>query len=1048
MKSRILVLVLILLVFATIGCREDEPIEEPNGVSNQSDGDGEVDGDGAGDSDENPLLAVEETSSWELSGLREPAYVLRTEGNIPHIYAASEVDAARVHGFVVAQDRFFMMDLTRRLALGETAALLGQDGLTTDIQSRMTGSHYVAARMVEHASDDIKEILEAFADGINQYIDAASAGAVPYPSEVNLFFQILGLPTKEDMMRPFTPLDVTAMLATFIYQTSYSGSPVGRQNAYKQLDTLFEGDRYQELRRNGAREDVWGASRPIYPIASGAWGPLEGLASTMMRTVPVEVVEGKIPRVEKSLMERLESSLEAQHLLRGFRNDEEGFGSNAWAVSGAHTPDGASLMAADGHLSLGIPSILYNVGIDTDLLGDTGLPKQLGMVIPGIPYMALGTNGNVAYAFTQLFGDITDWYAEEIELDGNGAPVRSYFDGQWQDLEVVEESYEVARVQLLGSQGRTEVWNRYQTFDGRWLMDIEGTPVSPGTELEPGQTIVRTHSGWVIPGDVDGDGTITAISFTYGAHNMGDMLTAFRKMAIAENIEGFRGGVKGMLASSFNFVASDKNGDVFYTAFQGTPCRSYLPRDGSGQWIEGANPRFLLDGTTYGRFEIPVVDGIVDDSHQEDPYRCVIPFDESPQAFNPERGYVLTANNDPAGISFDSDLFNDNHYIGGPWYPGFRAEAIDRGLREAIAGDEATIESMARLQGHIESALGREFLPHLFGALDLAEDFVEATPILFQDWEERLYTDYLNRREQLLEARERLESWSERGHQARSGVETFYKSPGAEERDDAVATMIFNAYFRALLRLTIADENFPGIWQRGGGVGRTRLLYEMLASRGENVHNLSSFNIETGESAFFDDRTTEVTERSDELMVRALIEALDFLESEPSAAFRGGFGTDDMEQWLWGLRHQVLFESLLGGFISGQPALENLLRNFSITTERLPLAEQLESGDPRRGMRWFPRDGDQYAVDASNPGLDGDSFTYRSGPVMRMVVSLQADRVEGVNIIPGGQSGNVDSPFFDDQAALWLGNQTYPMRFELNDTIAGATGRESFLPVQ
>src|SRR5690606_2544938 len=103
------------------------------------------------------------------------------------------------------------------------------------------------------------------------------------------------------------------------------------------------------------------------------------------------------------------------------RDREVGFGSNAWAVSGAHSTDGAALMAGDGHLSLSVPSILYNLGLDTSVFG-RGDTHQLGLTIPGFPVVAIGTNGKVAWSQTQLMGDITDWYREELLLGPDGRP--------------------------------------------------------------------------------------------------------------------------------------------------------------------------------------------------------------------------------------------------------------------------------------------------------------------------------------------------------------------------------------------------------------------------------------------------------------------------------------------------------------------------------------------------------------------------------------------------------------------------------------------------
>ena len=65
---------------------------------------------------------------------------------------------------------------------------------------------------------------------------------------------------------------------------------------------------------------------------------------------------------------------------------------------------------------------------------------------------------------------------------------------------------------------------------------------------------------------------------------------------------------------------------------------------------------------------------------------------------------------------------------------------------------------------------------------------------------------------------------------------------------------------------------------------------------------------------------------------------------------------------------------------------------------------------------------------------------------MRMVVSLKDGRVTGQNIIPGGQSGLADDPHFADQAALWLGNETWPIRFHVEEVVEGAVAHEVYAP--
>ena len=142
----------------------------------------------------------------------------------------------------------------------------------------------------------------------------------------------------------------------------------------------------------------------------------------------------------------------------------------------------------------------------------------------------------------------------------------------------------------------------------------------------------------------------------------------------------------------------------------------------------------------------------------------------------------------------------------------------------------------------------------------------------------------------------------------------------------------------------------------------------------------------------------------------------------------------------------VRFDSVLAEFLGDDPTYAVLMEPFSITTEQLPLADDLSSDDPRSGLEHFPRHGDQFAVDAANPGLGGGDFIYGSGPVFRMVVSLSPNYTTGRNVIPGGASGRTDSPHFTDQAELWLANDTWQMRFELEDVLEGAVSRETYTP--
>ncbi|HMV68954.1 MAG TPA: penicillin acylase family protein, partial [Myxococcota bacterium] len=91
------------------------------------------------------LLDVPETARFPVPGLGADVQVLRTEADVPHVYAADDVDAARAVGFLYAKDRFFLLDVARRLGGGRLSGLLGDLALEADATSRLQGMAEVAA---------------------------------------------------------------------------------------------------------------------------------------------------------------------------------------------------------------------------------------------------------------------------------------------------------------------------------------------------------------------------------------------------------------------------------------------------------------------------------------------------------------------------------------------------------------------------------------------------------------------------------------------------------------------------------------------------------------------------------------------------------------------------------------------------------------------------------------------------------------------------------------------------------------------------------------
>lgn len=1012
----------LLVALALTACTQD-PADDP--VADQ------------GPVQESPLTGVSETERWTVPGLTHEAYVLRTEGTIPYIYARNRPDLARVQGFVVARDRYFSMDLVRRLSQGKLSELLGEEGLSSDLESRGIGMTHVVDQIVAAMNEDqaLGSLADGYAEGVNAYIDAVASGDLPPPSELALVGPFLGSMDPTALMARWTRRDVAAIGATLVYNLGFETTDVGMTADFERLDATYAEDvAFRRLRETGLFEDVWGRVEPVFPISSApGWGVSDGGAARRAAPPPASAR----PAAPAAMLDRLRARLDRLERRMG-HDHEHGFGSNAWAVAGYASADGRSYLAGDGHLPLTVPSLFYAAGLDTaHLSGSEDGITQVGLLFPGNPILAVGTNGKVAWSQTQLMGDITDWYAEQLELDDDGRPAASLFQGAWQPLVRHDETYVIADVPLLGSVGRTETWSRWTTFDGRWIAEIEGDTARADTVPPAGQALVNVQGDYVIPRDVDGDGVVSAVSFDYTGLDPSTLLGASEAFGTAGDVHAFHAATKRLVAYSQNLTVADASGSILYTGYQAVPCRGYLPRAADGTWVPGADPRFLLDGTRYGGFTIPVVGGVVDEAQGSDPYRCVVPHAEYPTLIDPPEGWVQTANNDPGHISIDGSLTNDPWYIGGPWLEGYRAKRISDLLDQAVAEGWADEAGMARIQGDHYSLLAEQLLPVYLTAIELAKTANpgSASPA------GRMATLYKTHAERLDEATARLQAWQRSGLWARSGVETFYAALEPGDEDAAVATMIFNTWMGRFVNSVFEDEGWVGVFRPTGDTGRTRTLSRMLVGRGpDNPMDLASWNPLTQESVFFDVLGTPQVETSDELAVAAMVAALDFLAAPPDANGQAGFGTDDMRQWLWGLKHVVRFESILGEVLSAEDDFGFLIDAFSITSDVLPLG-----GGGAADLKWFPRHGDHLNVDAGNPGFDAYDFSYGSGPVFRMVIAL-GDQPSGRNILPGGQSGLNDAEAYADQAALWLGNQTVPMHLSVEEVIASASGRETFAP--
>ena len=98
------------------------------------------------------LASVPEIGTMTLSALRSDVQVIYTELGVPHLFGADKRDLAIVLGYLMAKDRYWMMDLGRHLGAGRVSELLGDLALETDIKQRNLGIRAVGQRIYRFLS--------------------------------------------------------------------------------------------------------------------------------------------------------------------------------------------------------------------------------------------------------------------------------------------------------------------------------------------------------------------------------------------------------------------------------------------------------------------------------------------------------------------------------------------------------------------------------------------------------------------------------------------------------------------------------------------------------------------------------------------------------------------------------------------------------------------------------------------------------------------------------------------------------------------------------
>lgn len=301
-----------------------------------------------------------------LADLSAPVSLQRDANGTVTIDAANEVDAMRALGYAHAQERFFEMDLMRRVSTGELSELFGAIAIEKDKAQRI---HRIRSRVeadLAGMAAGKRPQLEAYTAGVNAGLDALRTRPWPY-------LLLRQTPKRWEL--------ADSALVGYAMYFDLQDATNHRELAMWKIKPHLPPALYALLARDGTRWDA--------PLTGEARG------------------DAVLPTPEEVDLRKLPGPPGERH---GVAADDIVPGSNNFAVAGALGKDGRAIVANDMHLGLGAPNIWFRARLRyADARAPGGKVDITGFTLPGLPAIVVGSNTHVAWAFTNSYVDTSDW---------------------------------------------------------------------------------------------------------------------------------------------------------------------------------------------------------------------------------------------------------------------------------------------------------------------------------------------------------------------------------------------------------------------------------------------------------------------------------------------------------------------------------------------------------------------------------------------------------------------------------------------------------------
>lgn len=319
----------------------------------------------------------------DLKRLSSEVSVIRDGVGTPHITAKTEADLYRATGYLMAQDRMWQMDLLRRLTLGRLSEIFGEDFVEADLLMRSLRYTEKSNRILSQLEPEIIEALEAFCDGVNQYIEQ-------YKENYPLEFFILGY--EPEKWEPYQSLNLIGYMA-------WDLKAGWNELLLDELAAKLDSNLYAELlpKQNNQKRVVFEQDNKSLLAANKL------LSLNKLEKLGLDVFNG----------------------------------SNNWAVSGKKSTTGMPIVANDMHLEYRVPGIWMQIHQKVE-----GKVNVSGLILPGQPFVIVGHNDSIAWGMTNTYVDNLDYYKEKINPEN---PNQYLYLGEWKDFTVKKETIKIGK---------------------------------------------------------------------------------------------------------------------------------------------------------------------------------------------------------------------------------------------------------------------------------------------------------------------------------------------------------------------------------------------------------------------------------------------------------------------------------------------------------------------------------------------------------------------------------------------------------------------------